>query len=361
MKFKLSIYPCVYYACFNGTDWDVQFIEHDHLSAEEESRLAPDAFNELMVQRNHIHGISMVNYTTQYGLGCFEGLKAFPQKDGRLKIFRPEKNSARMAISMRGLRMPTIPEGLLLDAIFEVVRRNRDIGFSPRYKTNWEKNIWQDADTVYIRPFAISEPGIGVNLSQKPWVVIICTTVSSYFLLGENNAVTSMRVRATPGGTGWIKTAANYVTSTLAKAEAMEKGYMEAIFLDALMKENIEEGSSCNFFATFPDNTIVTPALGDTILPGIIRESVIVLAKEMGYVVEEADLPISDVLNDAVECFVTGTAVGVTPLGSLTHKGITKKFSSLEPNSTANRLLRELKSIQFGATEDRHEWMKDVL
>lgn len=357
MQFKLSIYPWVHVSRFDGMNWNEEFIELEHLSPEEESQLSPEDYGELMLKRNHIHGFPMVNYTSQYGLGCFEGLKAYPQKDGSLRLFRPERNCARMATSMRGLRMPPIPEDLLLNTIHEIVRRNRELGFTPTYNADSEKETWQDAPTVYVRPFAVSEPGIGVNLSKNPWVVTICTTVSGYFQLGKNNAVTSKRIRATPGGTGWIKTAANYVTSTLAKAEAADAGYMEAIFLDGTRGENIEEGSSCNFFALFPDGRLVTPALGDTILPGIVRESVLKLAQEMDIEAVERDLPLAEVLDDAVECFLTGTAVGITPLRCLTHEGREKHFTSLEAGSTANRLLRELKGIQFGAIEDRHGWM----
>lgn len=355
--FKLSVYPWVHCAQFNGTGWDANFIKNDHLTMEEESKLDDEAYNSLMAKRNQIPNLPLVNYTSQYGLGCFEGLKAFPQKDGSLKIFRPDRNCSRMASSMKGLRMPPVPEDLLLDTICEIVRRNWELGFTPTYNSEWEKDYWQDAEAVYIRPFAYSEPGIGVSISYKPWVITICTTVASYFILGENKACTTQRIRATPKGTGWIKTAGNYVTSTLAKTEAADAGYMEAVFLDAVTRKNIEEGTSCNFFAIFPDKTIVTPLLKDTILPGINRESIITLAREMNFNVVERDLPVAEVLDDAVECFVTGTAAGIAPLGSLTHEGRETQFSSLAPDSASNRFLRELKGIQFGAVEDRHGWM----
>ena len=310
--------------------------------------------------RNSIPGLPLVNYTTQYGLACFEGLKAFPQVDGSLKLFRPEKNCARMASSMKGLRMPPVDKDLLLAGILEITRKNAEAGFIPKYNPEWEKDIWQSGGSVYIRPFTYSEPGIGINLSVFPKVITVCTTVSAYFTPGKNEAVTSKRIRATPNGTGWIKTAANYVISTLAKTEAVDEGYMEAIFLDAVTRKNIEEGSSCNFFALFPNGRLVTPALGDTILPGITRESIIVLAKEKGLDVREEALPVEEVLNNAVECFVTGTAAGITPLGSLTHDGRKKEFSSLKPDSVSHALLKRLKGIQYGADSDDYGWMMSV-
>lgn len=360
MSFTLSIYPWLHKARWAGESWVEEFIEQEHLTPREEEDLNEEESAALAARRNSLPGLPLVNYTTQYGLGCFEGLKAFPQPDGSLKLFRPDRNCARMAASMRGLRMPAIDEGMLLNAVIETVRRNRDLGFTPIYDDLWEVDAWQSADTVYVRPFAFSEPGIGVNLSTKPWVVTVCTTVSSYFVPGRSSAVTSRRIRATPGGTGRIKTAANYVTSMLAKAEAQDEGYMEAIFLDAENRENIEEGSSCNFFALFPNRRLITPLLGDTVLPGITRESVMLMAEGRGLKVEEGDLSVHRVLDEAVECFVTGTAAGITPLGSLTHEGRTSNFQSLAPDSVSNILLKELKSTQFGAQDDFYGWMVDV-
>ena len=360
MAFTLSIYPWLHQARYTGEGWVEQFIEQDHLTPREEAALGKDEWDALAARRNSLPGLPIVNYTTQYGLGCFEGIKAFPQPDGSLKLFRPRRNCARMAFSMEGLRMPAIDETMLLGAITETVRRNKELGFTPSYSDAWEKDVWESADTVYVRPFTFSEPGVGVNLSIKPWVITVCTTVSSYFPPGRSNAVTSRRIRATPGGTGRIKAAANYVISMLAKSEAQDEGYMEAIFLDAENRENIEEGSSCNFFALFPNNRLVTPPLKDTVLAGITRESVITMAEGRGLTVEEDDLSIHRVLDEAVECFVTGTAAGVIPLGALTHKGRTSNFQSLEPDSLSNALLGELKGIQFGAIEDRYGWMLGV-
>ena len=360
MAFKLSIYPWTHTAHYDGERWSEEFIEQEHLTPEEEAALDESARGVLADKRNVIPGLPLVNYTTQYGLGCFEGLKAFPQPDGSLKLFRPERNCARMAASMKGLRMPAIDEKLLLGGILETVRRNADLGFTPEYDPAWEKDSWQSGDAVYIRPFTYSEPGIGINLSSLPWVISVCTTVSAYFTPGKNEAVTSKRIRATPNGTGWIKTAANYVISTLAKSEAAEDGYMEAIFLDATHRKYIEEGSSCNFFALFPDGRLVTPALGDTILPGITRESILVLAKEKGLDVREEALSVEEVLEDAVECFVSGTAAGITPLGSLTHEGRKKAYRSLDADSVSYELLKRLKGIQYGAVEDKYGWMTAV-
>jgi len=360
VAFQLSVYPWIHQARFNGKTWEEEYIEQTHHTLEEEKAMSGEEYEALIDSRNKLAHLPMVNYSTQYGLSCFEGLKAFPQPDGSLKIFRPDRNCARMAASMKALRMPPIDEDLLLAAMKETVRRNTAIGFTPKYNPAWEEDFWQSGDSVYIRPFSYSEGGIGINLSQRPWVITVCTTVSQYFKPGANNAVTSERIRATHNGIGWIKTSGNYVTSILAKAEAIDDGYMEAIFLDAENRRCIEEGSSSNFFAIFPGGRLVTPAIGDTILPGVTRESIISIARGMGLDVSEGDLRIDDVLNDAEECFVTGTAAGITPLSSLTHLGRKQEFSSLKEDSIAMHFLKELKGIQYGAVADKYNWMLEV-
>jgi len=360
MAFDLSICPWIHCAHYDGEIWVEEFIEQNHLSFEAENALEEQDYQNLINARNHLQHLPLVNYTTQYGLCCFEGLKAFPQVDGSLKLFRPDRNCARMDSSMKGLRMPPLRENLLLNAITETVRRNQMIGFTPAYNPKWEDDFWLSGEAVYIRPFTYTEPGIGINLTTRPWVVTVCTTVSAYFAPGKNNAVTSRRIRATPLGIGWIKTAANYVSSALANAEAIDEGYMVAIFLDSLTQENIEEGSTSNFFALFPGKRLVTPPLSDTILPGITRESVITLARNRGMDVHEEILPVKKVLDEALECFLTGTAAGITPLGSLTHQNRSKEFSSLEDDSVSISLLKELKSIQYGAMKDPFGWMFDV-
>lgn len=359
MAFTLSIYPWVYVGKFNE-GWTGNFIEQEHLKPEEEAALSEEDRNALHEKRNSFPDLPLVNYTSQYGLGCFEGVKAFPQKDGGLKVFRPQENSARMARSMEGLGMPGVDEDMCTKAILGTAGRNGDLGFTVKYDPAWEKDNFLTASSIYIRPFTWSEAGIGISLSHKPWLVVVNTAVSAYFS-GENfDAVTTDMIRATPKGTGWIKCDANYVIPCLAKNKAVQAGYMEAIFLDATEQKYLEEGSSCNFFCLKKDGTLVTPELGDTILPGITRKSIIELARDKGVNVEERKLPIEEVLSEGAECFVTGTAAGITPICSLTHKGEKYSFGKGTPGELSMSMLKELKGIQYGVLEDRFNWMVSV-
>ncbi len=359
--FTLEIYPWVYLAQYGPKDtWEEQYIEKEHLSPQEEAALPEDQQRELQRKRNSLPELPLVNYTTQYGLGCFEGLKAFPQKNGSLKIFRPDGNAKRMYNSMKGLLMPPYPEELFLKAIREVVKRNQVLGFSPAYDPAWEKENFVAGHSVYIRPFAYTEGGIGVNLSAHPWVVIITTPVGSYFKPGRPRAVTTSRVRAHRGGTGWIKCASNYVASALAKKEAESQGYMEAVFLDAEEQKYFEEGSSCNLFFLLKNGTLVTPSLEDTILPGITRLSVLQIAKDKGLKTEERRISVDEVFAEAKEVFASGTAAGVTFFESITHEGKEVVFGDGKIGEFSAHALKTLKGIQYGLMEDTYGWMLPV-
>jgi len=356
--FTLSVYPWVYLAKYreNG-DWRGEFQEKPHKTPEEEERLPAKELDSLLSLRNSFPELPAVNYTTQYGLGCFEGLKAFPQRDGTSRLFRPEQNARRFARSMEGLRMPPFPEELFVLAAKTVVRRNLEMGFSPKYDPSWERDDFESGHSVYLRPFTYSEPAIGLGLSHEPWVVMVATPVSSYFRPGNSKAITTNTVRAFPGGTGWIKCDANYVTPILAKKKAEAEGYMEAVFLDATERRYVEEGSSCNIFFYLKGGKLVTPDLGDTILPGVTRDSVLTLAGDLHIPTEVRRIAIDEVMSDAREAFVTGTAAGVTFIESLTHGGRTASFSEGGKTGEISRLLQhQLKGIQYGALPDSHGW-----
>jgi branched-chain amino acid aminotransferase len=146
----------------------------------------------------------------------------------------------------------------------------------------------------------------------------------------------------------------------MVKYEVMERGFMEAIFLDAREQTYIEEGSSSNIFFLLNDGTLVTPSLSDTILPGITRTSVMQLAADRGVTVEERRISIDEVMSEAKEAFVTGTAAGLSYLESITHNGAEKVLRNREMGELTRDILVELKGIQYGAVEDRHGWMTEV-
>lgn len=360
--FTLSVNPWVYKAQYNQDgSWTEEFIEKTHETPEKEAKLSADELNALLALRNSFPELPLVNYTTQYGLGCFEGLKALPQPDNSLKIFRPDQNATRMHKSMIGLRMPAFPEEKFVNAVKEVVKRNYDLGFFPGYDPAWEARDFVEGSSMYIRPFTYGEPGIGLNTVKRPWVVIVTTNVGSYFDPdADARAITTNKVRATENGTGWIKCDANYVIPIIAKQEAIDNGYMETIFLDAKEQKYVEEGSSSNIFFLMKDGTLVTPSLQDRILDGITRKSVLQLAKDMSVTTDERPVTIDEVLSEATESFVTGTAAGVSYIESITHRGKTVEFNGGKIGDLTAELRKKLRGIQYGAVEDTHGWLYGV-
>ena len=361
MAFALNSYPIAYRAKFSGGKWKEEFLEKPHKTPEAEAAMGADEREKIEYERNCYNDMPLVNYTTQYGFACFEGLKAMPQKNGGLAMFRPDRNAVRFYRSMEGLLMPPFPEDLFLNACTETVRRNAQLGFHVPYRPEWEKDSFMSAVSVYIRPFTIAEGGIGVNISRDPWVIVINTPVSSYFTSGSSDAVITDRIRATPKGTGWIKACANYTIAAMAKQEAIDAGYMECVFLDAIHRKYIEEGSSCNIFFYLKSGELATPELGDTILPGITRASVIELARDRGVNVTERKISVEEALAETRECFVTGTAAGATPLTSLAWQGKKAVFNGGKVGEFTCEIRNTLKGIQYGTLPDTKGWMVKVV
>ena len=361
MAFALNSYPFTYRAKFSGGTWIEEYLEKPHGTPETEAAMSKEEREQLENSRNCYNDMPLVNYTSQYGLACFEGLKAIPQKNGGLAIFRINQNAARFARSMKGLLMPPFPEDLFVKACIETVKRNAELGFYTPYKTEWEKDSYMSASSVYVRPFTLAEGGIGVNISKEPWVIVITTPVSAYFSAGNFDAVVTERIRATPNGTGWIKACSNYALAALAKYEAINAGYMECVFLDAVERRYIEEGSSCNIFFYLKSGELVTPELGDTILPGITRASIIELARDRGVKTSERKIAIEEALGEAKECFVTGTAVGAVPITSLAWQGKKVAFNNGKTGELTADLQSTLKGIQYGALPDTKGWLTAVM
>ena len=357
MAFALNSYPITYRAKFSGGTWNEEYLEKPHRTPEEEAAMNAQDRGNIEYARNCYDDLPLVNYTSQYGFSCFEGLKALPQKDGGLGIFRLDQNAARFARSMQGLLMPPFPENAFTKGVIETVKRNAALGFCPHYNSEWEKDAFLSATSVYIRPFTLAEGGIGVNISQEPWVLIITTPVGSYFAGGSSDAVITDRIRATPKGTGWIKGSANYTIAALAKHEAVQAGYMECIFLDSTEHTYIEEGSSCNIFFLLKSGELVTPELGDTILPGITRASIIELARDGGTKVSERKIAIDEALGETKECFVSGTAVGAVPITSITYQGKKAVFNNGKEGEFTTTMRNTIKGIQYGAIADTKGWM----
>jgi branched-chain amino acid aminotransferase len=137
----------------------------------------------------------------------------------------------------------------------------------------------------------------------------------------------------------------------------MEAGYMVCVFLDAEHHKYIEEGSSCNIFFYLKSGELVTPELGDTILPGITRASIIELARDYNVKVSERKISIDEALEETRECFVSGTAAGATPIESLSFGGKKAIFNNGKVGDLTAYIRDTIKGIQYGTLPDTKGWL----
>src|SRR5882757_1798542 len=213
-----------------------------------------------------------------YSQQIFEGLKAYRDADGGAVMFRPEANARRFQKSAHRLAMPILPEDAFLTACDELVKIDRD----------W---VPEGDGSLYLRPVMFaSEVFLGVKPSSEYLFLVIASPVGSYFKSGASSVsvwVSSEYTRAAPGGTGAAKCGGNYAASLSAQAEAIEHGYEQVVFLDAVERRYVDELGGMNVFFVYDDGTLVTPPCGGTILSGITRDSVMTLAKENGQRVVE--------------------------------------------------------------------------
>ena len=287
-----------------------------------------------------------------YGQQCFEGLKAYTTKEGKIQLFRPDQNAKRMIKSCKRLFMPEVPEEKFIDACIQVVKANE--AWVPPYGTG---------ATLYLRPLVI---GIGDNIGVRPATeyifTVFCMPVGPYFKGGLTPLDFSVSDydRAAPQGTGAAKVGGNYAASLLPHEQAREEGYADCIYLDPATHTKIEEVGAANFFGITKDNRFVTP-ISDSILPSITKYSLLHVAKEyLELETEERDIYL-DKLDELAEAGACGTAAVISPIGSITYKGKKHVFHSLtEVGPVTKKLYDTLVGIQFGDVKAPEGWIVEV-
>ncbi|GIM27410.1 branched-chain-amino-acid aminotransferase [Clostridium polyendosporum] len=296
--------------------------------------------------------ISEASTALHYGQQCFEGLKAYRTKDGKIQLFRPDQNSKRINNSCRRILMPEIPEEKFIDACIKVVKANEH--YVPPYGTG---------ATLYIRPFVIGVgDNIGVKTAPEFIFCVFCIPVGPYFKggLAPVNFIVSEYDRAAPYGTGGAKVGGNYAASLYPHEVAAKKGFADCIYLDPATHTKIEEVGAANFFGITKDNKFITPQ-SPSILPSITKYSLLYIAKEyLGMETEEGDVLI-DNLDRFTEAGACGTAAVITPIGGIEYKGNLHVFhSETEVGPITKKLYDTLYGIQFGDVKAPEGWIVEV-
>ncbi len=292
-----------------------------------------------------------------YAQESFEGLKAYRTKEGKVQLFRPEKNGERLQSTHERLCIPTIPVEDFVQAVKTLVDVDRD----------WVPSA--EGTSLYLRPFTIAtEAHLGVKPSDSYQFLVIASPSGAYYEEGLNPVkiyVEDEYVRAAPGGTGFIKCGGNYAASLAGQMKAHEMGYSQVLWLDGIERKYVEEVGSMNCFFKIDGVIRTAPCVG-TVLPGITRMSCIELLRDWGYTVDcETRLSIDEVMQAArtghlEEVFGTGTAAVVSPVGQLYYEGETAVIGGGKIGEVTQRLYDTLTGIQWGTVADEKGWVVPV-
>ena len=296
-----------------------------------------------------------------YGQAIFEGLKAYRQADGTVAVFRPEENAARFNRSAQRLAMPELPTDLFLAAVDDLV--TTDIDWVPT----------AEGQSLYLRPFMIAtEAQVGMRPAQEYLFLLIAFPVTPFFP-GEVQPVTVWLsddyVRAAIGGTGEAKCAGNYAGSLLAQRQAAEKGCDQVVWLDAVERRWVEEMGGMNLFFVRSDVAggarLMTPALTGTLLPGVVRDSLLALAPSLGLPVEEGRISVQEWRDGCAdgsisEVFACGTAAVIAPVGHVRSRQGDWVVGDGNAGEVTLRLRSALLDLQYGRVADPHAWMRPV-
>ncbi len=307
-------------------------------------------WGELEISSSEYIPVHIAATTLHYGQEAFEGLKAYMGKDGKIRLFRWEENAKRFQDSARALLMPEVPTELFREAIFKAVKLNRR--FIPPYGSG---------ASLYIRPLLIGTGAeVGVKPAKEYLFLVFVTPVGPYFKEGFK-PVDLLLVhsfdRAAPQGTGNVKVGGNYAAGLRATEMAHNKGFANALFLDAKEKKYIDEAGPANFFA-IKNNTYITPD-STSILPSITNKSLMQLAEYLGMKVEKRKIPVEE-LETFEEVGACGTAAVITPIKRIVDELTGKEYKYCpdgKPGPVSTKLYETLVAIQWGDREDPFGWV----
>lgn len=297
-----------------------------------------------------------------YAFTCFEGMKAYKDKSGTVRLFRPDKNMARLNKSAARIALPNFEPTQLIDLVSKLCQ------------VDGHQIPAQKGYSLYLRPTLIgTQKTLGVGAPGSALLYVIASPVGPYYPTGFKAVsleATDYAVRAWPGGVGDKKLGANYAPCILPQLAAASRGHQQNLWLFG-EEQYVTEVGTMNMFAVLKDaetgqKELVTAPLDGTILEGVTRDSVLALARERlipeGYKVSERKYTIRDLAEASkagrlVEAFGAGTAAIVSPIRTIAWNGETIDCGLKETEESGEIALRMknwIEGIQYG--EEPHEW-----
>jgi len=284
-----------------------------------------------------------------YGQAIFEGMKAYRLPNGDISVFRANKNFERFNISADRMAMPTIPEEIFMQAITSLVNLDK----------NWVPN--QENYSLYLRPVMFAtDTSLGVKASENYKFVILATPTGPYYSKALKVKIETKYTRANEGGVGYAKTAGNYARSLYPFAQAQKEGFDQLIWTDSATHSYVEESGAANLMFVI-NGKIVTAAVGETILNGVTRDTLIILAKDAGIEVEERKVSIAEIIagikdGSLTEAFAVGTAATVTQIGEIGFDGELYTLTDPSTRTVSTGLAQKLNAIRYGIVPDEFGW-----
>lgn len=288
-----------------------------------------------------------------YGQSLFEGFKAHRTADGRVIVFRPMANHARLNRTSARLSMPEVPAELFHEGLLALLRTDHD----------WVPH--REGGSLYIRPVYFgTDDSLMVRPAGRYRLVIFTSPGGPYFSQPIRLLAEEVYVRAALGGTGDAKTAGNYGGGLLAAKLAQGKGYHNVMWLDGKERRYIEESGVMNIMFVI-DGVAVTPPLGGTILPGVTRDSVLTLLRDAKQAVEERPISVEEILEAHAagklqEAFGIGTAAIIAPIAAVGYRGKDYDIPTGVDGALSQKIKTQLVAIQTGKEPDTRNWVLTV-
>jgi branched-chain amino acid aminotransferase len=284
-----------------------------------------------------------------YGQTVFEGMKAFRMVDGRISIFRMEKHFKRFNASLERMCIPQVPEKLFRESIVKLISLDEA----------WVKDI--AGTSLYIRPFMIAtEERFGVKVSNEYKFIVFTGPVGDYYSRPLRVKIEDHYLRAAKGGTGFAKCGGNYGASFYPAHQAKLRGFDQVLWTDGSEMLHIEESGTMNVIFVI-GGVITTPSLSDTILDGVTRDSILKLAVDMGYTIEQRKISAVELKNKlerglVQEAFGTGTAAVTTPIAIINFQDVDYFLPKYTERSFINKASKLLLDKRLGIKPDKYNW-----
>ena len=286
-----------------------------------------------------------------YASTCFEGFKAYRWKDGKARIYRLHDHIARMQKSAVSLRLPVPDADMLAQMVIDLVGRQLD-------------DIPEPPSSLYLRPTLIGTVeniGAAAAPSTEALLYVIASPVGDYFSAGAKTLklLIDDQHERTTAQLGSTKTGGNYAAALGPTLDAKAKyGVDQVLFCPG---GDVQETGAANFLL-ISDDEVITKPLDSSFLHGMTRDSILRLAADLGYTVNERNFTVDELLQYASthEAALSGTAATLSPVGFLVYNGEEITVRDGKPGPNTEKLRAALQAVQNGSAPDKHGWLTEV-